>query len=77
MDNSLLHGSVEPSFRERGHMGDQGFPPLQLSRLCPSIVMRLCNLFCNPLCAHNLEIRFLLGGGGAITSHSLNPCKRA
>jgi hypothetical protein len=51
-------------------MEDLGFPPLQLSRFPTSVMMHLCDLFCNSLCARNLGMRFLLRGRDA-TSHDL------
>jgi hypothetical protein len=54
-------------------MRDLGFPPLKLSRFSPSTMMRLCNLFCNPLCARNLRTRFPIRGR-VETSQGLNSC---
>jgi hypothetical protein len=34
-DNPLLQGSMKPTFQRRSHVGNRGFPPLQLSRFFP------------------------------------------
>jgi hypothetical protein len=57
-------------------MGDRGFPLLQLSRFSTSVVMRLCNIFCNPFCVLNLEMRFILRGR-VVTPQGLNMCNLA
>jgi hypothetical protein len=69
MDDLILQCLVEPSLREGGYMGDQGFPPFQVPRVSPSAVMCVY-LFCNPpplFCACNLGTRFSLRGEGCNT----------
>jgi hypothetical protein len=63
MDDSLLQGSVELSFRERGYIGDRGFSLFQVSRVSPSALMCVKPLLRHPLCSKSWgEISFKGGG---------------